>query len=115
MAIWLPPGAEPDGNAIIAALDRSVLADKPADTFSVLEQMDAAHPKDPHRYLPWMGVDPAPQGAGLGSELLEQCLAHVDAITAPPSLKRPTRERCPSTSARASVSSASHKPERARP
>ncbi len=75
VAMWLPPGAEPDGDAIIAALSGPVLAEKHADTFSVLEQMDAAHPEDPHWYLPWLGVDCARQGAGLGSVLLEQCLA----------------------------------------
>jgi len=79
VAMWLPPGAEPDGNAIVAALSGSVSADKHADAFSVLEQMDAAHPKDPHWYLPWLGVDPARQGAGLGSDLLKQCLHRVDA------------------------------------
>lgn len=79
VAMWLPPGAEPDGNAIVAALSGSVSADKHADAFSVLEQMDAAHPKDPHWYLPWLGVDPARQGAGLGSDLLGQCLDRVDA------------------------------------
>ena len=79
VAMWLPPGAEPDGNAIVAALSGSVSADKHAEAFSVLEQMDAAHPKDPHWYLPWLGVDPARQGAGLGSDLLEQCLDRVDA------------------------------------
>lgn len=40
--------------------------------------MDAAHPKRAHWYLPWLGVDPARQRAGLGAELLMQCLARVD-------------------------------------
>lgn len=78
VAVWLPPGVEVDGDAIVAALSESVSADKHADAFAVLEQMDAAHPKDPHWYLPWLGVDCAQQGAGLGSGLLEQCLLRVD-------------------------------------
>lgn len=89
VAMWLPPGAAPDGDAIIAALGGSVLADKQADTFSVLEQMDAAHPKDPHWYLPWLGVDSARQGAGLGTGLLEQTLVRVDADPSPAFLETP--------------------------
>ena len=65
-----PPGAEPNGDAIVAALSESVPREKHADTFSVLEQMDAAHPKEPHWYLPWLGVDAALQGNGLGAALL---------------------------------------------
>jgi len=79
LAMWLPPGVEADGDAIVDALTESVSAQKHADTFAVLEQMDAAHPRDPHWYLPWLGVDCARQGAGLGSDLLQQCLVRVDA------------------------------------
>jgi hypothetical protein len=70
VAMWLAPGAEADGDAIVSALSESVSVEKHPDTFSVLEQMDAAHPKDPHWYLPWLGVDCSRQGAGLGSDLL---------------------------------------------
>jgi hypothetical protein len=59
VAIWLPPGAEADAGAIVAVLSESVPAEWQADAFSVLEQMDAAHPKDLHWYLPWLGVDSA--------------------------------------------------------
>ena len=79
LAMWLPPGVEADGDAIVDALTESVSAQKHADTFAVLEQMDAAHPGDPYWYLPWLGVDCARQGAGLGSDLLQQCLVRVDA------------------------------------
>ena len=37
------------------------------------------HPKEPHWYLPLLGVDPARQGQGLGSALLKHALAHCDA------------------------------------
>jgi ribosomal protein S18 acetylase RimI-like enzyme len=79
VAIWLPPGVQVDGDAIVTVLSESVSTDKHAATFSVLEQMDAAHPTDPHWYLPWLGVDGARQGAGLGADLLRQCLMRVDA------------------------------------
>ena len=89
VAMWIPPGAQPDGDAIVAALSESVAADKHTDTFAVLEQMDAAHPKDRHWYLPWLGVDCAHQGTGLGSDLLEQCLVRVDADHSPAFLETP--------------------------
>jgi ribosomal protein S18 acetylase RimI-like enzyme len=95
VAIWIPPGTEPDGDPIVAALSESVAPEKHADTFSVLEQMDAAHPKDPHWYLPWLGVDCAHQGTGLGSALLEQCLVRVDADHSPAFLETPNPRTVP--------------------
>nr|WP_257785612.1 GNAT family N-acetyltransferase [Pedobacter steynii] len=32
--------------------------------------MDKFHPTEPHWYLPMIGVDPAHQGAGVGSALM---------------------------------------------
>ncbi len=95
VTMWLPPGSEVDGEAIVAVLDKSVSPDKHADTFAVLEQMDAAHPKDPHWYLPWLGVDCARQGAGLGSDLLRQCLVGVDADHSPAFLETPNPRTVP--------------------
>lgn len=95
VAMWLPPGAEPDGDAIVAALSESVSAEKHADTFAVLQQMDAAHPKEPHWYLPWLGVDCARQGAGFGSDLLQQCLVRVDADHSPAFLETPNPRTVP--------------------
>lgn len=95
VAMWLPPGVEADGDAIVAALTESVSAQKHADTFAILEQMDAAHPKDPHWYLPWLGVDCARQGAGLGSDILQQCLARVDADHSPAFLETPNPRTVP--------------------
>jgi ribosomal protein S18 acetylase RimI-like enzyme len=95
VAIWIPPGAEPDADAIAAVLSESVPTAQQADTFSVLEQMDAAHPKDLHWYLPWLGVDSARQGAGLGAELLKQCLARVDADHLPAFLETPNPRTVP--------------------
>jgi ribosomal protein S18 acetylase RimI-like enzyme len=40
---------------------------------------DAHHPKAPHWYLMFLAVDPAAQGMGLGSALLQSTLAKVDA------------------------------------
>jgi ribosomal protein S18 acetylase RimI-like enzyme len=40
--------------------------------------MGSFHPSEPHWYLPLIGVDPAYQGRGLGSELLSRGLARCD-------------------------------------
>jgi GNAT superfamily N-acetyltransferase len=87
VALWLPPGAEPDGDAIVAVLTDTVAADKLGDTFAVMEEM--VHPTYPHWYLPWFGVDSAQQGQGLGSQLMEQCLSVVDASHLPAYLESP--------------------------
>ena len=89
VALWLPPGAEPDGDTITTVLTESVAPDKHGDMFSVLEQMDSAHPKYPHWYLPWFGVDAALQGRGLGGQLMKACLGVVDASHLPAYLETP--------------------------
>jgi ribosomal protein S18 acetylase RimI-like enzyme len=94
-AMWIPPGAEPDGEAIVAVLSERVSPEKHEDTFAVLEQMDRAHPSYPHWYLPWLGVDTARSGSGLGSELLEQCLAVTDADHLPAFLETPNPRTIP--------------------
>ncbi len=78
VALWLAPGSEPDGEAIVQVLDETVSHDKRKDAFAVLEQMRECHPVVPHWYLPWLAVERASQGGGLGGELLRQCLTRVD-------------------------------------
>jgi ribosomal protein S18 acetylase RimI-like enzyme len=78
VAIWLPPHVDVDGDAIVAVLTETVAPAKHEDAFSVLGQMDDAHPRFPHWYLAWFGVDGAVQGKGLGGELMEHCLTIVD-------------------------------------
>ena len=89
VALWLPPGTGPDGDAIVNVLAETVPPDKHADTFATLEQMDDAHPAYPHWYLPWFGVDGALQGRGLGGRLMEHCLKLVDASHSPAYLETP--------------------------
>ena len=89
VALWLPPGTEPDGDTISTILTESVSPEKHGDVFSVLQQMDLAHPKYPHWYLPWLGVDAALQGRGLGGQLMKACLRVVDASHLPAYLETP--------------------------
>ncbi|HEY7223026.1 MAG TPA: GNAT family N-acetyltransferase [Micromonosporaceae bacterium] len=95
VAFWLAPGTPVDGDSIAAVLTASVPADRHADTFAVLDQMAAAHPDYPHWYLPWLGVDPARQGRGLGADLLAQCLRIVDADRVPAYLETPNPRTVP--------------------
>jgi ribosomal protein S18 acetylase RimI-like enzyme len=95
VALWLAPGDEPDGEAIVKVLSDNVAPDKHEDTFTVLEQMDQSHPTFPHWYLPWLAVSPALQGNGLGSRLLARGLTSVDESGLPAYLETPNPRTVP--------------------
>jgi ribosomal protein S18 acetylase RimI-like enzyme len=77
-ALWLPPGVTPDDDALRALFAESVAPGQQRELFALLHQMSAAHPKEPHWYLPLIGVDPRHQRQGLGSALLDSMLAPLD-------------------------------------
>jgi ribosomal protein S18 acetylase RimI-like enzyme len=77
-ALWLPPGIQPDGDALAAALRGSVAPERQAAVFGVFEQMGRYHPHEPHWYLPLIGVDPIHQRRGHGSALLQHALRQCD-------------------------------------
>jgi GNAT superfamily N-acetyltransferase len=77
-ALWLPPGIEPDEEAMVALIESATAKSEREAMFGVFEQMAAFHPKEPHWYLPLIGTDPAKQGSGLGSALLRHALAICD-------------------------------------
>jgi len=77
-ALWLPPDLQPDEEALGVLMQETVPAEIQADAGQVMEQMGALHPKEPHWYLPLIGVDPAEQGKGLGDALMAHALAIVD-------------------------------------
>jgi ribosomal protein S18 acetylase RimI-like enzyme len=95
VAVWLPPGAEPDGDAIGAVYTATVDAAKHDDVFAVAAQMDDAHPRFAHWYLPWLAVRPERQGAGLGAALLSEGLERVDADGLPAYLETPNPRTIP--------------------
>jgi ribosomal protein S18 acetylase RimI-like enzyme len=78
VALWLPPGVGPDEAALVALVERSVPAETQAEVFDMFAEMEAAHPHEPHWYLPFIGVDPLHQGKGAGSALLRHALARCD-------------------------------------
>lgn len=89
VALWLPPRVDLDGDAIVAVLTETVAPEQHEDTFAVLGQMDDAHPRFPHWYLAWFGVDGAVQGRGFGGELMKHCLRIVDEDHLPAYLDSP--------------------------
>lgn len=95
VALWLPPGAEPDGDATIAKFQASTDPAKIDDLMAVFAQMDEAHPSTPHWYLAWIGVDPAHHGHGLGSDLMSRCLQIVDGDHLPAYLDTPNPRTVP--------------------
>jgi GNAT superfamily N-acetyltransferase len=95
VALWLAPGATVDEATIAAVLTDAVADERHEDLFSVLEQMDAAHPTFTHWYLPWLGVAPEAQGNGSGGQLLVHGLAIADDDHLPVFLETPNPRTIP--------------------
>lgn len=77
-ALWLPPGVGPDEETLLRVLNENAGDDIKEDMPRIFEQMQKFHPTEPHWYLPMIGVDPAHQGAGVGSALMTEALKAVD-------------------------------------
>jgi GNAT superfamily N-acetyltransferase len=77
-ALWLPPGIESDEESLKRLFEENTADDIKEDMQGIFEQMGKFHPTEPHWYLPMIGVDPACQGAGIGSALMTEALKAVD-------------------------------------
>jgi ribosomal protein S18 acetylase RimI-like enzyme len=83
-AVWLPPPgrwqlSRAQRLRLLPPLVR-FLGLRTASVLAGLERMEARHPQDrSHWYLFILGTEPAAQGQGLASALLDQMLARVDA------------------------------------
>lgn len=78
VALWLPPGVEPDEAELINIVQRTVHASRQNDLFELIQQMGGFHPQAPHWYLPFVGVEPMYQNRGLGAQLLRPILERCD-------------------------------------
>jgi GNAT superfamily N-acetyltransferase len=78
-ALWLAPDVGPDEPALMRLIEETVAADKREILAAVIDEMVRHHPQEPHWYLPFIGVEPAHQGKGLGALLLQPILAACDA------------------------------------
>jgi GNAT superfamily N-acetyltransferase len=77
-ALWLPPGAGSDEESLKRIFDENTHDNIKDDMQRIFEEMEKFHPTEPHWYLPMIGVDPAHQGAGIGSALMTEGLKAVD-------------------------------------
>jgi ribosomal protein S18 acetylase RimI-like enzyme len=77
-ALWLPPGAQPDGEAVEKIFRDTADPDHLDDVLAAFTKMAEAHPHEPHWYLAQVGIDPNSQGQGLGAALLRHALARCD-------------------------------------
>ncbi|QEC51927.1 acetyltransferase (GNAT) family protein [Anseongella ginsenosidimutans] len=78
VALWLPPGVRSDEESLMRLFDENTSDDVKEDLPGIFEQMEKFHPTQRHWYLPMIGVDPAYQGAGLGTALMTEALKVVD-------------------------------------
>jgi ribosomal protein S18 acetylase RimI-like enzyme len=78
VALWLPPGVTPNGEAMGAIIEANMPADRMQDGAGLVEQMNRFHPHEPHWYLPLIGTDPAHQGMGFGTALLAYAMQRCD-------------------------------------
>lgn len=77
-ALWLPPGVQADEEALGELLGWTVSAELQEAMFAVFERMAGHHPREPHWYLPLIGVEPMVQGRGYGAALLRPVLEVCD-------------------------------------
>lgn len=88
-AVWSPPGSYPPGSARQARQLLHLVPVAPlsprAMTRSVryLRAVETLHPSVEHWYLATLGIDPAHQGRGYGSDLLNAVLERADAAVIP--------------------------------
>jgi ribosomal protein S18 acetylase RimI-like enzyme len=78
VALWLPPGVEPDNEGLSAVMQSTVAPAQLEDGAGIFEQMAAYHPHEPHWYLPLIGVDPAHFSEGHGDALMAHALERCD-------------------------------------
>jgi GNAT superfamily N-acetyltransferase len=80
-ALWVPPGVAPvdddEAEAFGAAL-AEICGPDAERSMVVGALLDENHPHEPVWYLNFMGVEPANQGRGVGSALLERILVRAD-------------------------------------
>ena len=77
-ALWLPPGVQPNGKALEKIFCDTAKREHLDDLLATFEKMDQSHPREPHWYLPQIGVEPNSQGKGLGTVLMRHALARCD-------------------------------------
>jgi GNAT superfamily N-acetyltransferase len=87
VAVWLPPGEPemtPDEQDSFERLLAVLLGARADEVLTLFEQFEEHHPHDrPHYYLSLWGTHRDRAGRGLGTALIEDNLARIDAEHAP--------------------------------
>ena len=84
-AIWLAPGRKAYDLSLWRQLTLMPLmlsiagAGGMSRGFALADKMEMLHPREPHAHLVFLGVATAAQGRGVGSAILKQTLAPLDA------------------------------------
>jgi GNAT superfamily N-acetyltransferase len=83
LSVWVAPGRQPAGPHLDAELLRCLLDPRMTTRLPLVAAgfrgMQNAHPQErPHWYLSLLATDPAAQGRGLGSAVLEPVLERCD-------------------------------------
>jgi ribosomal protein S18 acetylase RimI-like enzyme len=78
VALWLPPGERTDDAVLEALFEESIPEEQGPSGAKLAEVMAAHHPREPHWYLPLIGVEPLAQGRGLGARLMQPVLEICD-------------------------------------
>lgn len=85
-AIWYPPQRwPPSAGRQLRGLPgyARALGRRLGAAAALVGKMGKAHPREPHWYLAYFGVEPGIQGQGIGSALMSSRLARSDALGVP--------------------------------
>ena len=81
-----------------------LFGDRAGELNELFGQFEPHHPgEEPHYYLSLLGTHRDHAGQAIGTALLRECLAQIDAEGVPPTSSRPTRPTWPAMKRSASV------------
>lgn len=92
-ALWMPPGTWHLGPlAQLRLMPGMILAmgGRLPRTLRAIATIESNHPKEPHWYLPFVGVEPESQGRGIGTALMRPILDRCDRERLPAYLEATT-------------------------
>jgi ribosomal protein S18 acetylase RimI-like enzyme len=78
VATWLPPGVEPDNERMEKIMAEQTPDNRKQEMSELFAKMEAFRLHEPHWYLPLIAADPARQGQGLGTALMEAAIVRID-------------------------------------